>query len=414
MKTNLITFNFERVWCGGTMEWHMIYQALKKLKVVYEANFILVIAIAATAYIHSSYLSSLGTRIPEGILFSLGSFGGLITTVFSPVLFKKFGVAEVTSVSGLVNVLALTALGININPTISIIAFIVAVSSTALIVIGFDIFIEHVSKEKYTGGIRGVNLALGNFAFLLGPIIAGLIATEFSIASVYFFSAIVVLLMVLFFHNRFKNFTYTPQQEQSVILQNFLTLWKKKDLRNSYISGFAVEFFFAIWAVFTTIYMNREVGFNWEQIGILFAIMHIPYLILEPIIGRIADKHNNENHLMALGLSIIGISFIGVALMDKPIFVLWALMLVITRIGASFGQVAHESYFFKKINDRNTNMISAYRSMAPLALLLGPITGSIILLSTGYKELFIIISVLILLTVIPASRLNGYGKHETN
>ena len=157
----------------------MIYSTLRKLKVIYEANFILVIAIAATAYIHSSYLSSLGTKIPEGILFSLGALGGLITTIFSPVFFKKFGVEQTTSVAGIVNAIALVLLGINIHPLVSILAFVIALSSTALIVIGFDIVIEHFSKEKYTGGIRGVNLALGNFAFLLGPIIAGLIAEEF-------------------------------------------------------------------------------------------------------------------------------------------------------------------------------------------------------------------------------------------
>lgn len=383
----------------------MLYSVLKKLKVIYEANFILVIAIAATAYIHSSYLLSLGTKIPEGILFAFGSLGGLIITIFSPVFFKKFGVEKATSVAGIINAFMLILLGINIHPVISILSFVVAISTTALIVIGFDIIIEHFSKEKYTGGIRGVNLALGNFAFLLGPIIAGLIAEEFSIASIYFFSAATIFLMVFFFHGRFKNFEHAPKLKHKEIIQSFQKLWQEKNLRNSYISGFIVEFFFAIWAIFTTIYMNTEMGFNWEQIGILFALMHIPYIILEPIIGKIADKQNNENLLMALGLCIISISFLGVAFIERPVFILWALLLIITRIGASFGQVAHESYFFKQINDKNTNMISAYRSMAPLALLLGPVAGSIILLFTGYNELFIIVSVLVLLTTIPALKL---------
>lgn len=390
---------------------NMIYQALKKLKVIYEANFILVVAIATTAYIHSSYLRSLETSVPEGMLFAFGSLGGLIVTIFSFMILKRIGIVKSVSVAGIANALALILLGLNIHPIVSILSFITAIGATALIVIGFDVVIEHLSKEKYTGGIRGVNLALGNLAFLIGPMIAGLIAEEFSIASVYFFSAAVIILMVLFFFSRFKNFAYSPTQERKEIFQNFVTLWKQKDLRNAYISGFVVEFFFATWAVFTTIYMNGGMGFNWKQIGMLFALMHIPYIILEPIIGTIADKHNNENKLMMLGLFIIGISFIGVALMDRPVFILWALLLIITRIGASFGQVAHESYFFKKVNDRNTNIISAYRSMAPLALLLAPIIGSIILLFTGYNGLFIIVSIIILLTTIPASRLNGYGKH---
>jgi MFS family permease len=385
----------------------MLYNALKKLKVIYEANFILVIAIAATAYIHSSYLLSLGTKIPEGILFAFGSLGGLIMTIFSPTVFHKLGVEKGTSIAGIINAIMLAIMGLSIHPLLSIIAFIIAVSTTALIVVGFDIIIERFSKEKYTGGIRGVNLALGNFAFLLGPIIAGLIAEEFGISAIYFFASITILVMVLFFHGRFRDFKQTTSLKRREIIESFNTLWHEKNLRNAYISGFVVEFFFAIWAIFTTIYMNRIMGFNWEQIGVLFAIMHIPYIILEPIIGKIADKENNENLLMALGLCIISISFLGVAFIERPVFILWALLLVITRIGASFGQVAHESFFFKQINDNNTNMISAYRSMAPLALLLGPVTGSIILLFTGYNELFIIVSVLVLLTSISALKLKN-------
>lgn len=379
---------------------------------MYEANFILVIAVASTAYIHSSYLKSLGTSIPEGILFALGSLGGLIFTIFSPVFLKRFGVSKVVIGAGLWNALFLFLLGLNLHPIISIAAFIGAVSTIALIVIGFDIIIERFSKEKNTGGIRGINLALGNLAFLIGPIVAGMLAEEFSVGAVYFFATFAILIMVLFFTLKFQNLKIIPKLKHKEIIQSFITLWHKKDLRNSYISGFVVEFFFAIWAIFTTIYMNTEMGFNWEEIGILFALMHIPYIILEPIIGEIADKHNNENHLMALGLFIIGVSFIGVALIDRPVMVLWALLLIITRIGASFGQVAHESYFFKKINDRNTHIISAYRSMSPLALLIGPVIGSIILMFTGYRELFAIVALITLLTILPALRLNGYGKRK--
>lgn len=387
----------------------MLYNTLKKLKVIYEANFILVIAVASTAYIHSSYLFSLGTKIPEGILFALGSLGGLCMTIYSPLFFKKFGIEKATSFAGIINAFMLVFLGLNIHPIISIVAFIIAIGTTALIVIGFDVIIEHFSKEKYTGGIRGVNLALGNFAFLLGPIIAGFIAEEFSIASIYFFASVSIITMVFFFHSRFKNFTHIPTLEHKEIAESFKKLWQQKNLRNSYISGFAVEFFFGIWAIFVTIYMNIHMGFNWEQIGILFAIMHIPYIILEPIIGKIADTKNNENYLMAFGLCIISISFIGVAFIKYPTFSLWAVLLIITRIGASFGQVAHESYFFKQINDKNTSMISAYRSMTPLALLLAPIIGSIILVFMNYNKLFIIVSVLLLCITIPALKLNNHG-----
>jgi len=387
----------------------MLYHIFRKLKIIYEANFILVIAIASTTYIHSSFLRSLGTSIPEGVLFALGSLGALSVTLLSPLLFKRFNVERTTTIAGIVNAGAFIVIAMSHNITLSIIAFIFAISSTALIIIGFDIIIESFSQQKEEGEVRGINLALGNLAFLIGPIMAGIIAEQFNLQSVYLFAAVILLLMVLFFHTRFKYFKQHSNYKQKKILSGISKIFKKKNTRDSYMSGFVVEFFFAVWAIFTTVYIHETIGFNWEQIGILFAVMHIPYLILEPIIGNLADKYNKENDLMVTGLIIMAVSFLGVGLLQSSNIILWGLLFIFTRIGASFGQVAHESFFFKKVNKDDSDIISAYRTMAPLALLLGPLIGSIILLFTGYQQLFIIVSLLLLVSVIPASRLQ-HGK----
>lgn len=378
---------------------------MKKLRVIYEANFILVIAVASTAYIHSTYLYELGTPIPEGILFTFGSLGALGTTLLSTFLFRKFGLKTVTTFTGIIGALAFATLGINVGIIISIIAFIISISSIALIVLGFDIIIKEFTPNNLEGEVRGINLALGNLAFLIGPIAAGLIAEEFTIASVYFFSAISLLVMIAFFHSRFKNFSQKKETEKSNILTGMKNIWVNSKIRNSYISGFMIEFFFAIWAIFTTLYMHEIVGFHWAEIGLLFALMHIPYIILEPIIGDIADKNKNERILMITGLVIIAVSFVGVALIDSTSMILWAILLILTRVGASFGQVAHESYFFRNLQTNETNIISAYRTMSPLALLFGPFLGSIILLFTDYPQLFMIVSIALLLTTLSANRL---------
>lgn len=382
---------------------------MHKLKAIYETNFILVVAVASTAYIHSSFLKSLGTNIPEGVLFSFGSGAALLLTIVSPPIFEKLGVEKTITVSSLLNATALATIAVNISPLVSILAFIISIGTTALTVLGIDIVIEHLTEKGLTGEVRGLNLALGNLAFLIGPVAAGFIAEEFNLASVYLFASFGIICMTLFFHTRFRNLKLFLKQKQKNIWRDLGVLFKNTHLRNSYISGFAIEFFFAIWAIFVTIYMHEFIGFDWEQIGILFALMHIPYIVLEPLIGELVDTYNNENIVMVGGILIVALSFLWVATIQSTSMTVWAMALIISRVGASFGQVGHESFFFKSVSEKNTDLISAYRTMAPIALLLGPLTGSIILLFTSYQTMFIIITCLLILMLVPAAKLY-HGK----
>ena len=383
----------------------MIFQVLKKMKVIFEVNFILVMAMATTAYIHSSYLSNLNTTIPAGILFAFGSITALISTFHSPFLFQKFGVKKSIILASVLNTIGLLTMGISTNPGLSIFAFIITIGSTALIVIGIDVVINHFTVTKEAGEVRGLNLALGNLAFLIGPLIAGVLANKTNINTVYVFAAFLIVGMMIFFKYKFKKFELHPTHIKQVGLSDFFTLWKKEKIKYAYITGFMVEYFFGIWAIFTSIYMHEVIGFNWAQIGLILALMHIPYIILEPIIGDIADRYNNEKKLMKIGLCITGLSFLWIALTKHDIVIIWIIVSILTRIGASFGQVAHESFFFKQIKPSESGLVSMYRTMSPLALLIAPISGSIILLFTGYSNLFIFVSILLLASMLLANKL---------
>lgn len=383
----------------------MIFQVLKKMKVIFEVNFILIMAMATTAYIHSSYLSNLNTTIPAGILFAFGSITALIATFHSPFLFQKFGVKKSIILASALNTIGLLTMGISTNPGLSIFAFIVTIGSTALVVIGIDMVINHFTVTKEAGEVRGLNLALGNLGFLIGPLIAGILANKTNINTVYVFAAFLIVGMMIFFKYKFKKFELHPTHIKQVGLSDFFTLWKKEKIKYAYITGFMVEYFFGIWAIFTSIYMHEVIGFNWAQIGLILALMHIPYIILEPIIGDIADRYNNEKKLMKIGLCITGLSFLWIALMKHDIVIIWIIVSMLTRVGASFGQVAHESFFFKQIKPSESGLVSMYRTMSPLALLIAPISGSIILLFTGHSNLFIFVSILLLASTLLANKL---------
>lgn len=379
--------------------------AKRSIRNIFSTNFILILALSAGAYMHSSMLEGLETSLSAGVLFALGSFGSLVAISFAPMFLRKKGVTGTVMRAGVVNVLSLLAISFAFSPIMAIVGFILYFSSVAIVVLSIDVLLEHHSKDSETGGIRGISLALGNLAFLIGPLIAGFIADKNGFSGVYLMTAVGVALMLIFFYSKFKKFNHFPKKAHTNGLQNFVALLRNKTLFRIYKVSFSLEFFFAIWSIFMTIYMNSVIGFSWTDIGILFAIMHIPYVIFEPFIGYLADKKFGEKEMMIIGiLLVVGTTF-GLSMTSSPNFWLWAVVLFLSRTGTALIQVTNESYFFKHVNSEDTSIISAFRNASPLALLVGPLLGSIVLYFTSYKDLFFILSIFVLLALIPASRL---------
>jgi MFS family permease len=379
--------------------------AQRNIRNIFGTNFILILALSAGAYIHSSMLEGLDTALSVGVLFALGSVGAIVAVSLAPKILKMRGVTKTVMRSGIWNILALLTISFSVSPLMAIVGFIMYFASLSLMVLAIDVLLEHYSSDSNTGGIRGISLALGNLAFLIGPLVAGYVADARGFSAVYFMTSIGVALMLLFFWTKFKKFKHFPKQAHTNGIKNFVALIRNKALFKVYKVAFSLEFFFSIWSIFMTIYMNTVIGFSWTEIGILFAIMHVPYIIFEPFIGWLADNKWGEKEMMAIGIVIITITTFILAMTTDSSFWLWAVLLFFSRTGSSMVQVTNESYFFKHVGSRDTNIISAFRNAAPLGLLIGPLVGGAILNFVDYQDLFFILSILVLFAIIPALKL---------
>lgn len=166
-----------------------------------------------------------------------------------------------------------------------------------------------------------------------------------------------------------------------------------------------LSFFFSWMAVYTPIYLHNFLGFDWQQIGTMFAIMHIPYITLEVPIGRLADKYRCESKIIAIGFLIVGLSTIALGFFADGSFISWTIGLLLTRVGASLVQTGNESYFFRHVNADDSHMIALYRNAPPMAYILGPAIGTLVLSFTNYNNLFIVLGIIMLAVVFFASRL---------
>lgn len=368
----------------------------QKIRSVFLIGFLLTVALALTGYIDSSFLGTKVNVKTVGLLFSLGSIASIVFLTYLPEILKKIGIRGVFHLTGLTYLVSVLGMLNTETPLVFGILFIFYIASGYGMYFAIDLLIESMSKKKTTGVTRGIYLAIYNLAYLLGPLLAGMILKDNSFNLVYLIAGVFVIIMFLVFIKDLEKLDIETSHRKISPPEIVNRLFRSENLFNIFIVSLMLSFFFSWMAIYTPIYLHTFLGFNWQQIGTMFAIMHIPYITLEVPIGRLADKYNCEKYLLTIGLVIIGLSTAGLSLFADGSFWAWTLGLAITRVGASFVQVGHESYFFKRVDAQDSHMIALYRNASPLAYILGPIIGTIVLAFTNYNALFIVLGVIML------------------
>jgi MFS family permease len=388
----------------------MKYRA-NKLRSVFLVGFLLTIALALTNYIDSSFL---GTHIDlekVGILFSLGSITSIVFLSLLPSLVNRIAVRGVFHLSGLMYLISVLGMIYVNNTIIFSIFFVFYITSGYALYFTLDMLIERISKNKMAGVVRGIYLTIYNLAYLIGPLLAGFILKSNSFNLIYLVSGIFIILMFLIFVRELEDVTF-PKAYRTSFIDLFKRLIQSKNLINVYIVSLMLSFFFSWMSIYMPIYLKIFIGFDWQQIGIIFAIIHIPYITLEFPLGRLADKYTHEKKLMIVGLVILSLSTVILGFLNIRDFWIWTMVLFITRIGASFIQVGSESYFFKKVDARDSYMIAMFRNASPLAYALGPIVGTIFLAFTDYNNLIPILGIIMMSVAFFSLRLKRISKHE--
>lgn len=368
----------------------------KKLRSVFLVGFLLTIALALTGYLDSSFVGEFVSIGSVGILFSAGSLASMVFLAYLPRLLNKFGIAGVFQSASIVYLLAILGMINTARPAIFQVLFIAYIASGIGIYFAIDLLLEHFSRRSGEGRIRGVYLSVYNLAYLLGPLFAGLILQQGTFDLVYLLAGMFIIIMLGVYLKNLKQIKFESHHRGLSFLKNIGRLMKNRDLRNAAISSFSLSFFFSLMAIYTPIYLNQFIGFDWREIGFIFSMMHIPYIALEPMLGRIADQFRCERELLSVGLVIIGVFTIIIGFITSTELFIWVLALSLTRVGASFVQVAGESYFFKKIEPDDADMIALYRNSSPLAYIVGPAVATAILAFTNYKNLFIILGLIMI------------------
>lgn len=384
----------------------MFSASAKNLRSIFLVGFLLTIALALTGYLDSSFIGTYVSLKKVGLLFSLGSFVSIALLALIPRFVGKLGVGGVFHMAALAYLVSILGMLYTESSLLFQALFVIYIAAGVGIYFCIDMLIEHFSINGSTGNTRGFYLAIYNLAYLVGPLLAGMLLKNNTFEMVYLMAGVFIIMMSLVYMRDFGSLMFRPVSKAGSFWRSFLRLSKNRDLRKVYFISLMLSFFFSWMSIYVPIYMNQFIGLGWDQIGAIFAIMHIPYVTLEIPFGRLADRCRCERELISAGLIITGLSTMLLATVTENSFLIWAVLLVITRIGASMIQVSVESYFFRRVTGKDSGLIAVFRNAGPVAYILGPLVATIFLAFVSYQYLFIILGIIMIGVVSVSARLH--------
>ncbi len=348
-------------------------------------------------YVQSSFINNFIPESALSLVYGIGAIISLITLFAVPKIFghisdRKFTLWLIGIEALLCFVLALS----NFAPFV-ITAFILQQALLPILAFGLDVLIEDSSKHRNTGLIRGLAFTAANITLVASPLIAGYIGSRFGFGPIFYLSNIFLIpffIAVLSLRRKMHEPTYHTESIIETIKKLLTnTNVRHRDIRLVFMINFLLQIFYTWMVIYSPLYLLHQ-GFNWDQIGVIFSIMLLPFLFFELPLGALADKYFGEKEFMVVGFIVLGVSTISLSFIHSPSVAIWAFALFATRIGASFIEIMSETYFFKQIRHVDAPVISLFRFTRPLSLLIAPLLAAVTISLTGETSAFIVLGIL--------------------
>ncbi|MGB2791412.1 MAG: MFS transporter [Candidatus Moraniibacteriota bacterium] len=271
---------------------------------------------------------------------------------------------------------------------------------TTLAWVTFDMVLENVSEDRRSGRIRGMNLSAMNMGFLFAPFLSAVILGHFGFSGVFFvslvfYSALFLVALLLLVGSK------RPVEHRISPIEILRKVLRRADILRIYTVSFALNFFYATMIVYTSLRL-RELGMSWGNIGIVFTVMLIPFVVIQYPLGSLADRRLGEKELLIGSLLLAALSTASLVWIQSASVLIWAVMLFVTRIGIAGVEVLGDSYFYKRIEGSDSDLIAFFRTARPVGNIIAALFLGLWLLFFSLSSVFVLPAIVLLFAVIPA------------
>lgn len=376
-----------------------------RLRVINFISFLLGFSGSLLTYVISTYFKESSGMENIGIFYFVGYFFILLFLLNMHKLIKRTSGVFVFHISLLANIIFVLAMMFVGKSFLGILFMILYLVSISVAWTSLDGVLEIFSADKMSGRIRGMHLTVFNAGYILGPFLASRLLVEFDFAGIFFsvgILSIFIFVVSLFGLHGTKNH-FHPRKLKSIRDLIFHSL-RKKNIAKIYYISLILDFFYALMVVYAPIYL-LDLGFSWEQIGVAFTIMLVPFVLVQYPAGVLADKKIGEKELIVMAILIMGLStFLFFYGSSEDIFI-WAVILFATRVGAALIEILRDSYFYKQIDGSEADLIDFFRTSSSVGYVAAAVFSSLILWILPLKFVFLFLSLIIFSALWPALKL---------
>lgn len=372
----------------------------KLLLVTYAMTFLYALHYSIPLYATSSYLHTYFNSSIVSAIYVLGSALAIIASLSVSKTIKRFHTYQFTFGIALAEIVVVTLFGHTDNHYLLPIFFIVHFVLQTLLYISLNVFIESFSTHAKIGSIRGLFLAILSLGILISPLIGGVILSLSSFATLYTVTAL-ILIPYLFFLHKYLHHIKEPAHHSVDVFKAATKAFQNKNLKAAVIAELVVQSFYAVMIIYSPLYLTAVGIPLTTYLTIILPLALIPLVVLPYELGLLADRKFGEKEMLIIGLLILTITtFICVILTTKDIRV-WTILLLISRIGASFVETMAFTYYFKKADANDPSLTALFITMHAMGTFIVGTVGIIVAPFLGERPqlMFVILGCCILWSI---------------
>lgn len=386
----------------------------KSLIVLSVIGLLVSLQVGFTTFIDSSYLArALMPITPEpdrfvGYIFAATAAIALAFFLVAPRLLRKYGNTKVSLFASITLPLGLLLIALPIPLPLTVLTYLLITLDTTILFAALDIYVSRYVSEAKMGFLHGIFFAMCSLGFMLSPALSGVIAEGYQMSYVYIAAALAALPIPFIIWASFRDFS-DPGYEDVPLLPSKELHTAAPDLIPVFSAQFALQTFYVMMTIYIPLYFVEHIGFTYDKFGYIITIALAMFVILPTPFGWLADKFMGEKEMIITGISLMGVSLIAIPMLaeHQQTFWLWALVLIISRIGATATESMSDAFFFKRIEYAHPSLIAFYRRARPLAWLIVPTIGATLLSLriVDISQLLMLSGIAILFTIFFTARL---------
>lgn len=365
----------------------------KNLKTLYLMVFLLSFGSAIPAYIQSSFLSQYVNLSLVSSFFVIANLSTLIAILLFPRAIKKLGNYKVTKVVTFSYLISLVLVSFTGSIALLFLSFLIMILSNNLLYINMDIMVESFSKDSSTGRTRAIYFTASNLAWILAQLFSGQLADLEGYRLSFIFAAAITVPFLLIFMYHAKNLKDKAKYNKIDLLATIRKTMTDNNLRGVFGLAFLLNLFYSSAVIFIPIYLNQVLGFSWDKLSVMFAIMLIPFVLFEIPAGTLADKYIGEKEIFHTGFFILIIALMFFAFNTSHSIVVWTAILFFSRTGAALVESMRESYFFKMVDAKDVQLINFFRITGPLGYVAGALIAAVTVTGHSLNYVFILLAI---------------------